>query len=278
MPRVDPRRAGVEAEQIGSAAGRGRDGRWRGAVRAPAATYVPEPCRALEPALGGELVVGLLGDAARDAEVGGQGARARAVAGRSAACRRPPGPGSAPASWRASGTPDARSRVTGTGALRATSVLSESALKWPVRAGHFRVQHRSMTQDPVVDPAHHDSPATASAGARTGPTCSRSSPRRWSATSGIVRDGAARRAARRSSPPTRTAPTRAARSTSTARSPRPGCSRLPGRPSARRSRSSTRVVLARAAFSHSMNYRSAVVYGRSAPRGGPRRTRPRAAT
>jgi len=75
MPRVDPGRAGVETHERGrgsggaaAASGGGRD-RVRGHERARAAVRG-------QPAFGQQLVVGLLGDRAADAEVDGERARA----------------------------------------------------------------------------------------------------------------------------------------------------------------------------------------------------------
>ena len=92
--------------------------------------------------------------------------------------------------------------------------------------------------------------------------------------SGIVRDGS-RWCSRRSTPSTRTAPTRAARSTSTARSRRRGCCRRRGRPCARRSRCGRRRARARGVQPlDELPLRGGL--RRRPPRGGPRRARPRA--
>ena len=79
---------------------------------------------------------------------------------------------------------------------------------------------------------------------------------------------------------TRTAPTRTARSTCTARSPPAGCARRPGTTVCVTVTAVDGLVLARSGFHHSMNYRCAVVIGaarlvesrgRAGPRARPRR-------
>ena len=238
-----------------------RAGRWRGRVTAPAATNVPEPVPALEPALGGQLVEGLLGHRARDAEVRGQGAGAREAARRPGACRRGRRRGSGRRPGCSGASAGARSRTSGEGERAGhRSVLSKCAMKWPVPAGHFVGQTSRMTA--VLSPTDRttitrhrergsDDRADLFAVLDEALVCH----------VGLVRDGApvvlpsifavdpdGPGRGRHPLPP------RLGRRALAAAGAR-------ARRSARPSRSSTRLVLARAAFSHSMNYRSAVVMG-----------------
>ena len=93
VPRVDPRRAGVEADQLARRVGAAPRGgrRRRGATRRDEGA---RPVPGLEPALGDQLLVGLLGHRPADAQVGGERPAARAAGRRGPGCRRRPGRGS----------------------------------------------------------------------------------------------------------------------------------------------------------------------------------------